>query len=390
MPNPTVPGNATPAANQGADAATTESASNLAALMGFKELTTEPSAGAADAANEHNSQQPEAGPVESDLSQLETASDGANGEAEGDKLKAETPDADTDSDPEAGAEETAERKPDAAEPDGEDALEEWLATLPKGAARKLRAQHRQIAELKRELAETKAKQPEAKADAQVSESAPVVIDNRLEHISDLRELETVEAKGRDTLRAAERALETVDDLRDQLDLDPELVVKQLKAAKYEPPEDREGLVKFLGEIMRGIRAERAKAAEQLDAIPRRRTHLQQEAQVLEQAAADYPWLKTKEGEDYQLFEQVIKARPQVRQMGPDWAFTAAVFVEGLKSLNARRAAKAKAAPVAAKAAAAPPKQPSRSAPPRPAAGSAARSRFEQTGKTEDLAALMPA
>lgn len=389
MPNQTVPGNATPAATQGADAATTESASNLAALMGFKELTTEPSAGAADAANEHNSQ-PEAGPVESDLSQLETASDGANGQAEGDKLKAETPDADTDSDPEASAEETAERKPDAAEPDGEDALEEWLATLPKGAARKLRAQHRQIAELKRELAETKAKQPEAKADAQVSESAPVVIDNRLEHISDLRELETVEAKGRDTLRAAERALETVDDLRDQLDLDPELVVKQLKAAKYEPPEDREGLVKFLGEIKRGIRAERAKAAEQLDAIPRRRTHLQQEAQVLEQAAADYPWLKTKEGEDYQLFEQVIKARPQVRQMGPDWAFTAAVFVEGLKSLNARRAAKAKAAPVAAKAAAAPPKQPSRSAPPRPAAGSAARSRFEETGKIEHLAALMPA
>lgn len=389
MPNQTVPGNATPAATQGADAATTESASNLAALMGFKELTTEPSAGAADAANEHNSQ-PEAGPVESDLSQLETASDGANGEAEGDKLKAERLDADTDSDPEASAEETAERKPDAAEPDGEDALEEWLATLPKGAARKLRAQHRQIAELKRELAETKAKQPEAKADAQVSESAPVVIDNRLEHISDLRELETVEAKGRDTLRAAERALETVDDLRDQLDLDPELVVKQLKAAKYEPPEDRDGLVKFLGEIKRGIRAERAKAAEQLDAIPRRRTHLQQEAQVMEQAAADYPWLKTKEGDDYQLFEQVIKARPQVRQMGPDWAFTAAVFVEGLKALNARRAAKAKAAPVAAKAAAAPPKQPSRSAPPRPAAGSAARSRFEQSGKTEDLAALMPA
>lgn len=64
----------------------TESASNLAALMGFKELTTEPSAGAADAANEHNSQ-PEAGPVESDLSQLETASDGANGQAEGDKLR---------------------------------------------------------------------------------------------------------------------------------------------------------------------------------------------------------------------------------------------------------------------------------------------------------------
>ena len=373
MPNQTVPGNATPAATQGADAATTESASSLAALMGFKELATEPSAGAADAANEHNSQ-PEAGPVDSDLSQLETASDGA--EAEASPATDEAP-------AEASAEETAQG-------DGEKTDDELVEGLPRRARKRIDTLTARNKALEAELATLKAKQPEAKADAQVSESAPVVIDNRLEHISDLRELETVEAKGRDTLRAAERALETVDDLRDQLDLDPELVVKQLKAAKYEPPEDREGLVKFVGEIKRGIRAERAKAAEQLDAIPRRRTHLQQEAQVMEQAAADYPWLKTKEGEDYQLFEQVIKARPQVRQMGPDWAFTAAVFVEGLKSLNARRAAKAKAAPVAAKAAAAPPKQPSRSAPPRPAAGSAARSRFEQTGKTEDLAALMPA
>ena len=386
MPTQTVPDHATPAANSGADA---ETASNLAALMGFKNLASETSAGVEDSANEQNSQ-PEAGPVESVLSKLETASDGATEEVEGSQPKAERPEAETDNEAEASAEETAQTKPDAADPEGEDALEEWLATLPKGAARKLRAQHRQIADLKRELADAKAKQPEAKVETQVGESAPVVIDNRLEQITDLRELEKVEAKSRETLRSAERALETVDDLRDQLDVDPEVVVQQLKAAKYEPPEDREGLAKFLGEIKRNIRAERAKATDSLDAVPRRRAHLQQESQVLEQSAADYPWLKTKEGDDYQLFEQVIKARPQVRQMGPDWPFAAAVFVEGLKSLNARRSAKAKAAPVAAKAAALPPKQPSRSAPPRPAAGSAARSRFEQTAKMEDLAALMPA
>ena len=405
MPNQTVPGNATPAAKQGADAATTESASNLAALMGFKELTTEPSAGAADAANEHNSQQPEAGPVDSDLSQLETASDGADGEAEGDKLKAETPDADTDSDPEAGAEETAERKPDAAEPDGEDVLEEWLATLPKGAARKLRAQHRQlraqdrqIAELMRELAETKAKQPEAKAEAQVSESAPVVIDNRLEHISDLRELETVEAKSRAEAKLASNVIKEVSRLRKQLSGDMDLdipgdvdgVVRTLKSRGFNVEADRRAVAQALLDIE--SRAEKLLDEHEplLEAAPRRRAYLQQEAQVLEAAAVDYPWLKTREGEDWQLFEQVVKGRPQVKLLGPDWPAIVAVQIEGHKALNARRAAKAKAAPVAAKAAAAPPKQPSRSAPPRPAAGSAARSRFEQSGKTEDLAALMPA
>jgi hypothetical protein len=373
MPNQTVPGNATPAATQGADAATTESASHLAALMGFKELATEPSAGAADAANEHNSQ-PEAGPVDSDLSQLETASDGA--EAEASPATDEAP-------AEASAEETAPG-------DGEKTDDELVEGLPRRARKRIDTLTARNKALEAELATLKAKQPEAKADAQVSESAPVVIDNRLEQITDLRELEKVEANSRDTLRAAERALDTVDDLRDQLDLDPEQVVNQLKAAKYEPPEDREGLVKFLGEIKRNIRSERAKAANQLDAIPRRRTHLQQEAQVIDAAAVDYPWLKTREGEDWQLFDQVVKARPQVKLLGPDWPAIVAVQIEGHKSLNARRAAKAKAAPVAAKAAAAPPKQPSRSTPPRPAAGSAARSRFEQTARIEDLARLMPA
>lgn len=391
MPTNTVPADAPPAAKQDADAGTTETAGSLAALMGFKELATQTtSAGAAEAANEQNTQ-PEAGPEEPVLSQPETASDGAPEEVEGGKLKAERPEAETDSDPDASAEEDASKpKDDAkAEAEGEDALEEWLATLPKGAARKLRQQHRQIAELKQALADAKAKQPTV--EAKVSESAPVVIDNRLEHITDLRELEAVEAKSRDTLRNAERALDAVDDLRDQLDVDPEAVARQLKAAKYDPPEDRDGLMKLLAEIKRGIRSERAKATGELDAVPKRRSHLEQEARVMEQAAADYPWLKSREGDDYQLFEKILQARPQVRQMGPDWPFAAAVFVEGLKSLNARRAAKAKAAPVVAKAAAAPPpKQPSRSAPPRPAAGSAARSRFEQSGNQEDLAALMPA
>lgn len=376
----TVSGNATPTATQGADSATTETASSLAALMGFGELVKEStSPESAEADTEQNSQ-PEAGQDADVLSQTETASDGAD--AEDSPVTDETP-------AEASAEDTAETpKAEAqAEPESEDALEEWLATLPKGAARKLRAQHRQIAELKRELADTKAKQPEVTA--QANASAPVVIDNRLEQITDLRELESVEAKSRDTLRSADRALDTVDDLRDAVDVDPDQVVQQLKAAKYDPPECRDELVKFLADIKRGIRAERAKAAENLDAIPRRRSHLQQEAQVTEAASLDYPWLRDKQGDDYKLFEQVVKSRPQVRQLGPDWPFIVAVQIEGMKALNARRSAKAKAAPVEAKAAAAPPKQPSRSSAPRPAAGSAARSRFESSGSVEDLAALMP-
>jgi len=375
----TVSGNATPTTTQGADAATTETASSLAALMGFGELAKEStSPESADADTEQNSQ-PEAGQV-AVLSQLETASDGATSDSP----------ATEETETEASAEETAAEPPKAeaqAEPDSEDALEEWLATLPKGAARKLRAQHRQIAELKRELADTKAKQPEVTA--QTNASAPVVIDNRLEQITDLRELDSVEAKSRDTVRSAERALDTVDDLRDAVDVDMDQVVQQLKAAKYNPPDDREGLVKFLGEIKRGIRAERAKAAENLDAIPRRRSHLERETQAYEAAAADYPWLKSRQGDDWKLFEHVVKNRPEVKLLGPDWPAIVAVQIEGHKSLIARRAAKAKAAPVAAKAAAEPPKQPSRSATPRPAANSAARSRFEQSASEQDLAALMP-
>lgn len=376
MPTKTVPGDATPAATQDAEQGSeVESLDALTAFIAQNEARPTETAGELKPAEVEAEDAP---------SQLETASDGAAAEA--------TPATDEPA-AEAGAEEQAEppEDPPATEPEGDDALEEWLATLPKGAARKLRAQHRQISELKRELADTKAKQPEGEVKARPS--APVVINNQLDHISDLRELETVEAKSRDTLRSAERALDAVDDLRDALDTDPEQVVRQLKAAKYEPPEDREGLVKFIGDLKRNIRAERAKATDSLDALPRRRAHLEREAQVIELAAPDYPWLRDKQGDDYQLFQQMVQARPQVKLLGPDWAFMVAVQVEGYKSLQARRAAKAKAAPVMAKAAAAaaPPKQPSRSAAPtRAAPGSAARSRFEQTGSVEDLAEAIAA
>lgn len=381
MPNQTVPGNATPAATQGADAATTESASSLAALMGFKELATEPSAGAADAANEHNSQ-PEAGPVDSDLSQLETASDGAQAEAS--PATDEAP-------AEASAEETAQG-------DGEKTDDELVEGLPRRARKRIDTLTARNKALEAELATLRAKQPEAKADAQVSESAPVVIDNRLEQITDLRELETVEAKSRDEVKLANSVLKEVSRLRKKLtgDLDLEIpgdldaVVQTLRSKGFNVEEDRRAAAQCLLQIE--TRAEKLLEEHEplLEAAPQRRAYLHQEAQVLEQAAADYPWLKTREGEDWQLFEQVVKSRPQVKLLGPDWPAIVAVQIEGYKALNARRAAKAKAAPVAAKAAAAPPKQPSRSAPPRPAAGSAARSRFEQTAKMEDLAALMPA
>lgn len=378
MPTQTKPDNATPAATRGADA-TTETASNLAVLMGFQQLATETSSGAAQAADEPNSQ-PEAGPVKADLSQLETASDGAEGEAEGEPLRDESPAAEADSDADASAEEE-QPKDDADKTD-----EEVIEGLPRRARKRIDKLTAQKKALEAELAQLRAKPPEAKA----TESAPVILPptNPLHQIVDLRELEAVEAKSRDTVRAAERALDALDALREDLDADPDAVVRQLKAAKYEPPEDREGLVKFIRDLKQNIRGQKEQASEALEAVPKRRSHLEHEARVMELAAEDYPWLKTKTGEEYQLFEQVVKSRPLVKQMGPDWPFVVAVQIEGLKALQARRAAKAKAAPVMTKPA--PPKTPSRSAPPRVAAGSAARSRFEQTGRTEDLAALMPA
>lgn len=383
----TVSGNATPTTTQGADAATTETASSLAALMGFGELAKDSTSTASAEADTEQNSQPEAGQV-AVLSQLETASDGATSDSP----------ATEETETEASAEETAAEPPKAeaqAEPDSEDALEEWLATLPKGAARKLRAQHRQIAELKRELADTKAKQPEVTA--QTNASAPVVIDNRLEQVTDLRELETVEAKSRDRHDLGVRVGKLVNALREKLRGDPDLdipgdldsVHAELKRRGYEVEYDRKAVATQLMQIKMAAEEAVEDTAPVLEAAPKRRERLKLEAQAYEAAAADYPWLKSRQGDDWKLFEHVVKNRPEVKLLGPDWPAIVAVQIEGHKSLIARRAAKAKAAPVAAKAAAEPPKQPSRSATPRPAANSAARSRFEQSASEQDLAALMP-
>jgi hypothetical protein len=371
MPNQTVPDNATPAATSGADQSSIDVGS-LDALAAFI-ATNEAGPTETDSDNK-----PAAVEADNAPSQLETASDGAEAEAESPESKDEGQASE-----EASAEEQAEPKDDADKTD-----DEVVEGLPRRARKRIDTLTARNKQLEAEMAELRAKQP--KVEAKVSESAPVVIENQLDHISDLRELEGVEAKSRNTLRAAERALDMADELRDQLDVDPETVLRHLKAAKYDPPEDRDGMARFLGELKREIRAERAKAAASLDAVPRRRSHLEQEARVVEAAAVDYPWLKDRESEEYAMFEQIIRARPTVKQMGPDWPFVVAVQMEGIKSLNARRAAKAKAAPVLAKAAAAPPKQPNRSVAPRPAAGSAARSRFEETGSVEDLTAAIAA
>lgn len=366
MPNQTVPDNATPAATSGAE----QSSAEVGSLEALTAFIAGNEAGPTETVSELK---PAAAEAEDAPSQLETASDGAEEAAS--ETQPETAE-----DSEAATEASAEEEP---KDDAEKTDDEVVEGLPRRARKRIDTLTARLKAQEAELNQLRTKQPEAK----VSESAPVILPNPnpLNQIVDIRELEAVEARSRDTLRAAERAMDTLEAMRDDLDADPDAVVRQLKAAKYEPPEDREGLVKFIRDLKHRIREERVKAADALDAVPKRRSHLEQEARVLEQASVDYPWLKSKEGEDYQLYEQVVKARPLVKQMGPDWQFTAAVFVEGLKALNARRAAKAKAAPVLAKAATVPPKTPSRSVPPRAATGSAARSRFEETGSVEDLA-----
>mgnify|MGYP006266980257 CR=1 FL=1 len=356
--------------------------------------------------------QNEAGPTETDSelkpaaaeaetvpSQPETASDGADGEVEGKKLEAETPEADPETEPEASAEEDGKPATAETEAEGEklkaqppasddpDALEEWLATLPKAAARKLRAQHRQLGDLKRELSDLKAKQPEVTT--QQSQSAPVKLP--LENVIDVRELDKLEQQAQAKLDSAEGALDAVDELREEVEFDPEGVRQKLKAAGHEVPEDREGQLRYLRDLKARIKAERAESDRLVKAAPKRRQQLEAEVQASRQAAAHYPWLESREGPDYELFSKVIESRPQIRQLGPDWQFAAAVFVEGLKTLNARTAAKATAAKVMAKAPPVPPKQPSKpSAAPRAAQGSAARSRFEETGSVDDLAAAIAA
>lgn len=370
MPKSTVPDNATPAATSGAE----QSSAEVGSLEALTAFIAGNEAGPTETVSD---QQPAAVQAEDAPSQLETASDGAEEAAS--ETQPETAEA-SEAAPEASAEEPKD--------DAEKTDDEVVEGLPRRARKRIDTLTARNKALEAELAQHRTKQPEAT----VSESAPVILPNPnpLNQIVDVRELEAVEARSRDTMRAAERAMDTLEAMRDDLDADPDAVVRQLKAAKYEPPEDRDGLVKFIRDLKHRIREERVKAAEALDAVPKRRSHLEQEARVLEQASVDYPWLKSKEGEDYQLYEQVVKARPLVKQMGPDWQFTAAVFVEGLKALNARRAAKAKAAPVLAKPAQVAPKTPSRSVPPRAATGSAARRRFEETGSVEDLTAAIAA
>jgi|GEM_PF-1521122 len=380
----TVSGNATPTTTQGADAATTETASSLAALMGFGELAKEStSPESADADTEQNSQ-PEAGQV-AVLSQLETASDGATSDSP----------ATEETETEASAEETAQS-------DGEKTDDELVEGLPRRARKRIdtltarnKALEADKATLEAELATLRAKQPEVTA--QTNASAPVVIDNRLEQVTDLRELETVEAKSRDRHDLGVRVGKLVNALREKLRGDPDLdipgdldsVHAELKRRGYEVEYDRKAVATQLMQIKMAAEEAVEDTAPVLEAAPKRRERLKLEAQAYEAAAADYPWLKSRQGDDWKLFEHVVKNRPEVKLLGPDWPAIVAVQIEGHKSLIARRAAKAKAAPVAAKAAAEPPKQPSRSATPRPAANSAARSRFEQSASEQDLAALMP-
>jgi len=352
--------------------------------MGFGELAKEStSPESADADTEQNSQ-PEAGQV-AVLSQLETASDGATSDSP----------ATEETETEASAEETAQS-------DGEKTDDELVEGLPRRARKRIdtltarnKALEADKATLEAELATLRAKQPEVTA--QTNASAPVVIDNRLEQVTDLRELETVEAKSRDRHDLGVRVGKLVNALREKLRGDPDLdipgdldsVHAELKRRGYEVEYDRKAVATQLMQIKMAAEEAVEDTAPVLEAAPKRRERLKLEAQAYEAAAADYPWLKSRQGDDWKLFEHVVKNRPEVKLLGPDWPAIVAVQIEGHKSLIARRAAKAKAAPVAAKAAAEPPKQPSRSATPRPAANSAARSRFEQSASEQDLAALMP-
>lgn len=385
MPKPAAPDNATPATAKatGADAGSNvESLDSLTAFIAQNE---------ARPTETDSDNQPAAVQADDAPSQLETAS-GDAGEADGqppatdaaeDSPEAAPPSAeDVDGKPDA----PSAKAPEDADPD---ALEEWLATLPKSAARKLRAQHRQLSELKRELTDLKAKQPEVT----VSPGSPVILPNPnpLHQVVDLRELERLESQALAKLDAADGALDAVEALRDDVELDPDRVRQQLEGAGHKAPEDREGLLRYLRDLKGRIKSERSESDRLVKLAPRRRAELQAEAQASQQAAQHFPWLESQEGADYESFQQVLKARPVVKALGPDWQFWTACAIEGLKTIQARNAAKSRAATVMAKAPEAPARQPGKpAAAPRAAHGSAARSRFEKTGSVEDLTAALAA
>ena len=181
MPKTAAPDNATPAKAEavGAEAADVGGLADLVAFVAAKE---------AGQPGNDSDKEPAAAESESVPSQNESASDGA-GEAEGEaaELSAANPEA-----TEATAEASKATEAKELEGDDPDALEEWLATLPKSAARKLRAQHRQLGELKRELSDLKAKQPDGSTTQPAS--AKGELDSQLATVTDERELNRIEAE----------------------------------------------------------------------------------------------------------------------------------------------------------------------------------------------------
>ena len=169
----------------------------------------------------------------------------------------------------------------------------------------------------------------------------------------------IEAEAQVKLDSAEGALDAIDQLRDEVEFDPEGVKRKLEAAGHRVPEEREGQLRYLRDLKARIKAERAASDRVVKAAPKRREQLQAEVKASRAAEVHYPWLATREGADYELYQRVVQSQPNLRSLGPDWQFKAAVFAEGLKALNARIAAKTSAGKVVAKAPPAPSKPPGR-------------------------------
>lgn len=163
---------------------------------------------------------------------------------------------------------------------------------------------------------------------------PPTPENVLGEVKTLAELNAKEAEARRYLDQAEEHLDGLDDGGD-----PAAAAAWLRQGGVKLPEEADSAT--VRQVLKRIRRNADRVTRD---APQRREWLAQEQQATQQARQTFPWLADKASPEQAQLAAVVKAIPEIRRL-PHWQFAGAVYVEGLKAIQARKEAAKPAAPV---------------------------------------------
>jgi hypothetical protein len=189
------------------------------------------------------------------------------------------------------------------------------------AVAKQKAAEEKAAELEKRLADLEAR---AAQPVEAPQTAPIVADpsNPLAHVNDFKTLAQEQQQAKEILRLAEFALENEDDSR-----------------WTEAGFQYEGAT-FSKRQLKDIKLNAKIALE--DKVPERARFLQTREQYTQQALETFPELKDKSSAFFQQTQALLRSDPRLSN-SVDGLYAACVYQEGLKALEARKAASAKQA-----------------------------------------------